>query len=73
MTSKWKEKGFLGVYHINESIKGPIEYVKVSFKQHVNPNQRGYIKEGYWQQTACINTFTMISLDFDISTENKTY
>lgn len=66
------EKKDSKVYHINEEIKGPIEYVKSLLNSMLIQIERGYIKQGYWQQTVCINTHNISSLDFDISTENKT-
>lgn len=70
MTSR--EKKDSKVYHINEEIKGPIEYIKSLLNSMLIQIERGYIKQGYWQQTVCINTHNIGSLDFNISTQNKT-
>lgn len=69
MTSS--EKKDSTIYHINEQINGPIEYVKCLLNAMLIEIERGHVKQGYWTQTVCINTHKISSLDFNISIENK--
>jgi NTE family protein len=59
------------MYHINDPIDSPIAYVKSLLNSMLIQIERGYIKQGYWQQTVCINTHDVGSLDFDLSEDRK--
>jgi NTE family protein len=70
MTSNEKPDNQL--YHINEKISGPIDYIKAFLNATLIQIERSHIRNGYWERTVCINTHDISSMDFNLTEAQKT-
>lgn len=59
------------MYHINDQISGPIDYVKAFLNALLIQIERMHVRKGYWERTATINTHDISSLDFNLTLEKK--
>lgn len=65
------EKKDYRLYHINEKIENLVSYFTSFVNSMTIQIERGHIRSGYWENTVCINTGNVSSMNFDISNNTK--
>lgn len=59
------------LYHINDKIDNLVSYFTSFINSMTIQIERGHIRSGYWENTVCINTGNVSSINFNIPKQTK--